>query len=118
MAQITVIFSSYEEMKDFANQILEEGNAPKVEKATKVEEQAAKREEAVPYGQQIAEHFSEETVSESTYTLLDVRTALAKLNKEGKKAQVQELIKSFGVDKLSQIPEEKYPEVMKKAGEL
>ena len=47
-----------------------------------------------------------------------MRTALAKLNKEGKKAQVQELIKSFGADKLSQIPEDKYAEVMRKAGEL
>ena len=47
-----------------------------------------------------------------------VRRPDAKLNKEGKKAQVQELIKSFGADKLSQIPEDKYAEVMRKAGEL
>lgn len=54
----------------------------------------------------------------TVYKLIDVRGLLSKLTKAGKKAQVQELIKSFGVDKLSQIPEDKYPEVMKKAGEL
>ena len=49
---------------------------------------------------------------------MDVRTKLGQLSKAGKKTQVQELIKSFGVDKLSQIPEEKYGEVMEKAGGL
>ena len=55
---------------------------------------------------------------EEAYTLVEVRAALARLSKEGKKEQVQELIQSFGADKLSQIPEEKYSEVMQKAGEL
>lgn len=52
------------------------------------------------------------------YTLVDIRGVLSTLTKAGKKTQVQELIKSFGVDKLSQIPEERYPEVMQKAGDL
>ncbi|RZT02928.1 hypothetical protein [Cuneatibacter caecimuris] len=52
------------------------------------------------------------------YSMTDVRGVLSNLTKAGKKAQVQELIRSFGVDKLSQIPEDRYPEVMQKAGEL
>lgn len=52
------------------------------------------------------------------YSMTDVRGVLSNLTKAGKKAQVQELIRSFGVDKLSQIPEDKYAEVMQKAGEL
>lgn len=52
------------------------------------------------------------------YSMTDVRGVLSNLTKAGKKAQVQELIRSFGVDKLSQIPEDRYLEVMQKAGEL
>lgn len=52
------------------------------------------------------------------YSMTDVRGVLSNLTKAGKKAQVQELIRSFGVDKLPQIPEDRYPEVMQKAGEL
>ena len=52
------------------------------------------------------------------YTLVDVRGKLSELTKAGKKAKVQELIKSFGVDKLSQIPADKYAELMDKAGEI
>ena len=49
---------------------------------------------------------------------MDVRGKLSELTKAGKKDKVQELIKSFGVDKLSQIPSDKYAEMMEKAGEL
>ena len=55
---------------------------------------------------------------EKTYTLIEVRAKLADLNKAGKKAKVQELISSFGVERLSLIGEEHYAELMQKAGEL
>lgn len=122
MTQITLTFGSYEEMVDFARQVIDNEKPAKGEAADKPE----------PYGRQIAKDFpdantkaedkeaepEEESPAEAAYTLVDIRTALAKLNKEGKKAQVQELIKSFGADKLSQIPADRYPEVMQKAGDL
>lgn len=128
MTQITLTFESYKEMVDFARLVVDEEKPAKGEAADKPE----------PYGRQIAKDFpdantkaedkeaeaadaaepEEESPAEAAYNLVDVRTALAKLNKEGKKAQVQELIKSFGADKLSQIPADRYPEVMQKAGEL
>lgn len=55
---------------------------------------------------------------EAEYTLVDVREKLAQLQKSGKQAQVKELISSLGVKKLTEIPEEKYGELMQKAGEL
>jgi len=55
---------------------------------------------------------------EKNYTMEDVRAVLAALNKAGKRAEVKELLASFGVDKLSEIPKERYGEVMAKAGEL
>lgn len=124
MAQITVTFESYEEMVDFAKRVADS-------EGLEVKEAEVKE---LPYGRQIAENFPEANTKtedrestaageadqkeEETYTLIDVRTTLAKLNKAGKKPQVQELLKSFGADKLSQIPEEKYAEVMRRAGEL
>lgn len=48
----------------------------------------------------------------------DVRTKLAVLAQDGKQAQVKELITGFGVKKLSDIPDEKYPELLDKADKL
>ena len=48
-------------------------------------------------------------------TLEEVRAKLASLSKAGKQARVRELITGFGVKKLSDIPREKYPELLKKA---
>ncbi|MGD6778438.1 rRNA biogenesis protein rrp5 [Sutcliffiella horikoshii] len=51
-------------------------------------------------------------------TLEDVRAKLAALSQDGKQVQVKELITSFGAKKLSDIPVEKYPELLKEAGKL
>ena len=62
---------------------------------------------------------SEEKVTEETkYSLAEVRGTLAALTKAGKRQQVHDLIRSFGVTKLPEIPEDKYAEVMQKAGEI
>ncbi|MGM0792406.1 MAG: rRNA biogenesis protein rrp5 [Bacillota bacterium] len=51
-------------------------------------------------------------------TLEDVRAKLAALSQNGKQVQVKELITGFGVKKLSDIPAEKYPELLEEAGKL
>lgn len=101
--QISVQFESLEEMKGFAAQLVSAQAPVGLERtAEPVKEEEPKTDPS----------------EEVSYTLVDVRGKLGALTKAGKKAQVQELIQSFGVEKLSQIPEEKYPEVMQKAGEL
>jgi len=51
-------------------------------------------------------------------TLEDVRAKLAALSQDGKQVQVKELITGFGAKKLSDIPVEKYPELLEEAGKL
>jgi hypothetical protein len=48
-------------------------------------------------------------------TLEAVRGKLASLSQNGKQAEVKALITEFGANKLSEIPKEKYPELLKKA---
>lgn len=52
------------------------------------------------------------------YTLEQVRAKLADLQRKGKRAEVKELIQSFGVSKLSEVPADKYTELMAKAEEI
>ena len=57
------------------------------------------------------------TIEEFTapeYTLQEVRAKLATLES----AKAKELINSFGAKKLTALPQEKYAELMKKAGEV
>src|SRR5690606_31907676 len=50
-----------------------------------------------------------------TVSLEQVREKLAALAKAGKQEQVKELITSYGVSKLTEIPAEKYAELLEKA---
>ncbi|MFT9597697.1 rRNA biogenesis protein rrp5 [Mesobacillus sp.] len=51
-------------------------------------------------------------------TLEDVRAKLAALSQDGKQVQVKELITGFGAKKLSDIPVDKYPELLEDAEKL
>lgn len=48
----------------------------------------------------------------------DVRAKLAELVQAGKQAEVKALLSSFGATKLSDVPAERYGELMAKAGEI
>ena len=50
--------------------------------------------------------------------LEDVRSKLAALSKAGKKTEVKNLLNSFGVQKLTDVPSDKYEELLEKAEEL
>lgn len=54
----------------------------------------------------------ETTEPAPTVTLEEVRAKLAKLSQAGKQAQVKALITQFGASKLTEIPAEKYAELM------
>lgn len=83
-------------------------------KTTKTETAAA---EVIP---ETAAEIIHETVveTEKYYTLEQVREKLVGLSQTGKQLEVKELIASFGVQKLTDIPNEKYAEVMSKAESL
>ncbi|AHM57277.1 hypothetical protein EAL2_c19960 [Peptoclostridium acidaminophilum DSM 3953] len=77
-----------------------EGNAPEAE--SKPEPEKAEQTEA----------------KEKQPTLEEVRAKLAELSQSGKQSQVKKLISEFGAKKLSDIPEERYAQVLQKAEEL
>lgn len=56
--------------------------------------------------------------TEPKITLETVRIKLAELSQAGKRPQVKELITSFGAKRLSDIPANKYAELLQKASEL
>lgn len=60
----------------------------------------------------------EHTAEAPSVSMEDVRAKLASLVQAGKQTQVKELLASFGAEKLSQVPPERYGELMAKAGEL
>jgi hypothetical protein len=51
-------------------------------------------------------------------TLVQVRARLAELSSEGKKDAIKKLMSDFGVSKLTEVPEEKYSELMTAAEAL
>lgn len=51
-------------------------------------------------------------------TLVQVRARLAELSSEGKKEAIKKLMADFGVSKLTEVPEEKYGELMTAAEAL
>lgn len=66
--------------------------------------------------QEIARRAEEK--EEDTVSLDDVRAKLAALAQAGKQEEVKALIASFGASKLTEIPAERYREVMQKASEI
>ena len=51
-------------------------------------------------------------------TFEDLRAVLAVLTRDGKQKEVKELITKYGAKKLSDIPEDKYQELLDKAREI
>lgn len=128
---ITVEFKDFDDMVAFARRVAadmdgrtEKEQPAKTERQVKpVKEKPVKEQEDVkePEGK---EEPAEETKPESPkteekqFTLEEVRAKLAALNKAGKRAEVKAILESFGAQKLSEIPADKFAAVMEKAGEL
>ncbi|TLN00389.1 hypothetical protein FDZ73_19595 [bacterium] len=75
-------------------------------------EQAAESTPATPTPAEPA------TPTTPTVSLEEVRAKLAALSQSGKQAQVKELITKFGASKLTDIPAEKYSELLEEAGKI
>ena len=99
-------------MKKTEEQVVEQVT----EEVAVTEEKTEKQEETVS----IPEPVMEEPIKDEPkkYTLVEVREKLSELQKAGKRDKVKELLNSFGASKLPEVPEDKYAELMEKAGEL
>lgn len=131
MAQITLTFDSYEELVSFSEKLLSrEGGMETSAVSTAVPATEVKQAES--YGQQIAPHFPEANTSAQlnqqaqnqvtqsvaptqavpiaapTYTREDLSKAAMSLMNKGMQAQLQQLIQSFGVSSLVELPAEQY----------
>lgn len=116
--KITCEFNDYEEMMDFARKLRQgEGSVQTAESAGQKVLKKAPEELEGEKGAETPEN-SEAVQEEAPYTLTDVRAKLAELQKSGKREQVKELLENLGASRLSDVPAEKYAELMQKAGEL
>lgn len=128
MAQITVVYKDFEEMKAVAKELLKD----------ELKEKQERGEKSVPYGQQIAPHFPNADVGQApaapagqpaavtpapspaapaqqavpttapSYTREDLSRAAITLMDKGQQAQLQQLVQSFGVNSLMELPPEQY----------
>ena len=128
MAQITVIYKDFEEMKAVARELLKD----------ELKEKKERGEKSVPYGQQIAPHFPNANVGQTpavpadqpaavtpgqapaaaaqsavpttapSYTREDLSRAAITLMDKGQQAQLQQLVQSFGVNSLMELSPEQY----------
>lgn len=119
---ISVMFDSLEEMKDFARGLLQEDSQPArvPDPEPEPEDEPAAVEEPAPEPEP-AKAEPEPVKAEQekkSYTMTEVRKFLGDLRKSGKKEAVSALIGQLGYTKFTDIPEDKYPELMEKAGEL
>lgn len=78
----------------------------------------AKIVEEIPKTQITDKREEKQDKEVKSITLEQVRAKLSSLSQSGKQAEVKELIKKFGGNKLTDIPKEKYEELMKAAEEI
>lgn len=118
-----------EALNNLANAISSKGLLPQTPEAPKKPRTAAKPVEVVKESEpEIIEEQQEISIPETKpeikqpeapiYTLDQVRAKLAGLSQKGKAAEVKALIMTCGADKLTDIPVEKYSDLMEKAEQL
>ncbi len=99
--------------------VSEKGMLKELTKVGKIE--PTKGSASSPSVKQVAEQESQThsdvkpTPATKEITLEQVRAKLAALSQDGKQAEVKALITEFGVKKLSDVPAEKYSELLAKA---
>ena len=95
-------------------QISEVKTQPTVdEKPGELKEEASKPEPEIQISKQEAD-----TQSSKVITMEDVRAKWSILSQRGKQTQVKALIKKYGATKLSDIPAERYQDLLRDAEEI
>lgn len=124
---IQLTFDSYPEMLKFCAEALEHQRTEPVKLAPALQEQIATHvPEPVPETVAAPDPENDTTPTkeaqpepaastEQKYTLSEVRAYLGNLRKEGHKEEVSALIRELGYEKFTEIPEEKFSELMEKA---
>ena len=74
--------------------------------------------EALAADEQDDVDVEEVKVPETKISFEEVRAVLAELTRDGKQKEVKELITSYGAKKLSDVPEDKYQELLDKARKI
>ena len=105
-----------EDLRNYVDHIYEFGAELNVPKQPEQEEETLQEESSDEPQKQPTQQEYKEPPQE--VTLEDVRAKLGALTKQGKQSEVKSLIENFGGSKLSDIPEEKYPELIKAAEEI
>ena len=107
MAQITVIYKDFEEMKAVARELLRD----------ELNENQSSEEKSVPYGQQIAPSEPVAPTMPSapaipttnpSYTRDDLSRAAMTLMDKGMQGELQQLLQSYGVNSLVDLAPEQY----------
>lgn len=117
--RIDASFDSFKEMMEFARDIA----GCKVQEPTAISDSMI--QEAIQ-NIEILEPEPKETTPapdpvpapQPSLTLVEVRSKLADLRRNGKGAEIKDLLKKFGADRLTEVPEDKYTELMEKAEAL
>lgn len=97
---------------------IETGATTEVLEKVEVPEKKAKKEKKGTEVEAVTTPEPEALTDEAPkteYTLEIVRAKLAKLSQAGKQAEVKALITKFGAKKLTDIPADKYPQLMAEA---
>lgn len=115
---ITVEFKSFDEMVAFAGQLL--GSKPVVEEKKEAVKKVTPviKNEAPAEDEALAEEEQPAGEETKTYTLEEIRAALAVHTRNGKQKQVKDLLTSFNAKNLSSIDPKYYAALMEKAGEI
>ena len=121
--QISVMFNDYEEMVAFANKLATGATVVEATKGSKAKDIVKKptpsdaKEPITDTPKDVKDEvpFEEE---EKTYTLEEVRAALAVVTRKGKQKEVKELLTSFGAKNLSGVDAKDYAALMEKAGAI
>lgn len=79
---------------------------------------AEEKEEPEPQPEPAPEPEKEEPKQDSGLKFEDVRVKLAQVSQAGKQKELKELLTNMGVQKLSDVPQERYKELLEKASEL
>ena len=132
---ITAVFESLEEMQEFAGKlnggsiqgaVQEFIKGEDIYRTSETKQQTCMQDEISEDRETPADEDADEPMEPTTeqkdegpgYTLVQVREKLSELQMAGKRAKVQELIAGFGGQNLTEVPEDRYTELMQKAGEL
>lgn len=115
---IQISVESYDELIKFAKELLEPKQAKIPDYITLTPALVSAPVTVTPAQDPIPEPEPEPVKEDPAYTITEVRAYLGNLRKSGKKEEVTKLIADMGYSKFTDIPAERYAELMKKAEEL